>query len=184
MQPKPGKNIASRGSAPKARRKGLIVKKLDKETLVYDLERHRAYCLNSTSAVVWKHCNGNNDAHGIARLISEDVKAPVPVDVVLLGLQQLERRRLLQVPGEADSKTHRFSRREAMKWLGSTLAVSLPAIISIVAPTAANAQTIASKVSRLTCLARRVNKTGCGGNPCTSGGNCKQLFKTNFCVCQ
>ena len=40
---------------PRARTEGLVVTELPDELLVYDLERHRAYCLNPTAALVFKH---------------------------------------------------------------------------------------------------------------------------------
>ena len=40
---------------PRARTEGLVVTELPDELLVYDLERHRAHCLNPTAALVFKH---------------------------------------------------------------------------------------------------------------------------------
>ncbi len=37
---------------PLARHEGLVVQKLDGEVLIYDLQRHRAHCLNSTAAAI------------------------------------------------------------------------------------------------------------------------------------
>ncbi|MBV9278705.1 MAG: hypothetical protein JOZ41_01360, partial [Chloroflexi bacterium] len=44
--------------APRARKNGLIVRELEDEVLVYDLERHRAHCLNRAAGLVWKHADG------------------------------------------------------------------------------------------------------------------------------
>ena len=43
---------------PRARRDGLVIRELNGELLVYDLERHRAHCLNPTAALVFKQCDG------------------------------------------------------------------------------------------------------------------------------
>lgn len=43
---------------PKSRRENIVVQEFDDEVLIYDLERDRAFCLNKTSAVVWRACNG------------------------------------------------------------------------------------------------------------------------------
>jgi len=45
---------------PAARQEGLLVRELNDETLVYDLFNigHKAHCLNSTAALIWKYCDG------------------------------------------------------------------------------------------------------------------------------
>ncbi len=43
---------------PLARKNELIIQELPEELLVYDLARHKAHCLNKTSAFIWKHCDG------------------------------------------------------------------------------------------------------------------------------
>ena len=40
---------------PEKRRDGLVVTELLDEVLVYDLDRHRAHCLNRTAALVFRH---------------------------------------------------------------------------------------------------------------------------------
>ena len=61
------------------------------ETLVYDLERHRAHCLNPTAALVWSACDGRRDAAAIARAIAGEVpEASVElVQVALVKLQSM-----------------------------------------------------------------------------------------------
>ena len=61
---------------PQVRKDGLVVKELPEEMLVYDLERHRAHCLNQTAALVWKHCDGQTSAKEIATLLKKELKAP------------------------------------------------------------------------------------------------------------
>ena len=38
---------------PKARQEQLTVRELPDETVVYDLARHKAHCLNPTAALIW-----------------------------------------------------------------------------------------------------------------------------------
>jgi hypothetical protein len=52
----------TRALMPRARRDELVVEELDDETLVYDLERHKARCLNHTAALVWR-CWGSDLRH-------------------------------------------------------------------------------------------------------------------------
>ena len=43
----------TRALMPRARQDELVVEELQDETLVYDLKRHKARCLNRTAALVW-----------------------------------------------------------------------------------------------------------------------------------
>src|SRR5262249_57163726 len=59
---------------PEKRREGLVVKELPEEILVYDLERHKAHCLNPAAAVVFKHSNGERSVAELARLLRREVR--------------------------------------------------------------------------------------------------------------
>src|SRR2546422_8935483 len=51
---------------PRQRRDGLVVQELPEETLVYDLERHKAHCLEAVAAAVWEACDGHRTVEQIA----------------------------------------------------------------------------------------------------------------------
>ena len=122
---------------PSARKGQLVVRELPDETLVYDLERHEAHCLNTTSAFVWKHCDGQTTVEEMARLLRREFAAPVDDDVVWLALKQLRRLRLLE-EGSGRIGMMKVTRRDLVrKYLPAALA--LPVILSIPAPTAAQA---------------------------------------------
>ena len=55
---------------PRARKAGLIVKNLNDEVLVYDLERNKAHSLNSSAAFIWKKCNGRRTVGDVAQALS------------------------------------------------------------------------------------------------------------------
>jgi hypothetical protein len=120
---------------PLARTDQLIVRELPDELLVYDLDRHKAHCLNKASAIVWKHCDGKTTVAEVARLLERELAALVDDDVIWLALTQLRRFHLL----EEESRTilgRKVSRRDLVrKYLPAALA--LPVILSIPAPTAA-----------------------------------------------
>jgi hypothetical protein len=65
--------------------------KLDDETLVYDLERNEAHCLNLTVALVWQHCDGVMTAGQAARSLQSKLKVPVDTDCLVGDSKQLER---------------------------------------------------------------------------------------------
>jgi Coenzyme PQQ synthesis protein D (PqqD)/UPF0506 len=126
---------------PCARTEGLVVQALPEEVLVYDLEWHKAHCLNHTAALIWKRCDGQTSVAEMSRILEREMKTSVPEAVVWLALHQLGKARLLAqrvhgVGGEA-----RMSRREIMRRLGWTAAGTLPLVTSLVAPRAVEAAT-------------------------------------------
>ena len=124
---------------PEARRAGLVVQELSGEVLVYDRERNKAHCLNSTAARVWGYCDGKRSVAQIARAIEGEINAPVDEDVIWLGVEQLSKTHLLQEAAKLPEHKSGLSRREVMKRIGLAAAVALPVVTSIIAPTAAQA---------------------------------------------
>jgi Coenzyme PQQ synthesis protein D (PqqD) len=64
-----------RGGRPVARTRGLVVKALQDEVLVYDLERHQAHRLNGLAAAVWRACDGTHEVTTIAAVVSSGDRA-------------------------------------------------------------------------------------------------------------
>ncbi len=120
---------------PEARKDKLTVRELPDETLIYDLERHKAHCLNATSGLVWKHCDGRTSVAGLARIVQEKLHIAESAPVVQLALEQLSRRHLLEQPVEPLSDEERLSRREVLRRL-AVAAVALPVAMTILAPKA------------------------------------------------
>lgn len=121
---------------PLARKEKLVIEQMASEVLVYDLEIHKAHCLNLTSAVIWQHCNGKNNISGIAQLASRDLQANVSEEIVLLALNQLEKFHLLEKQDDIAFAFPKVSRRDVMKRIGVASAIAIPLVTSIVAPTA------------------------------------------------
>jgi hypothetical protein len=122
---------------PQARTEGLVIRELPEEVLVYDLERHKAHCLNHTAAAVWRHCDGETEPREMGFRLAKEFGTPVDEDVVWLALDQLSSLRLLEQPVvRADG----LSRAQLVKRAGLVAAaVVLPTAASLVAPTAAQA---------------------------------------------
>ena len=76
---------------PRARQDELVVEELQDETLVYDLERHKARCLNRTAALVWRHCDGQTSVAEVAALLEEQLAIPADEAVVWMALDRLSR---------------------------------------------------------------------------------------------
>jgi hypothetical protein len=149
-------------SAPHARKEGLLVQELPNEVLVYDLERHKAHCLNPTAALVWKHCDGRTSVSEIARLLENSLETTVDEDVVWCALNQLEKDHLLEEKVEWPVGVERISRRELVRRLGIGAAIAIPLVTSLLVPTAAYAGSVCN-----------------AGAPCTNNTDC-----TGGCTCQ
>lgn len=129
-------NKDSINELPRARKENLIVKEVDGEVLVYDLNNDKAHCLNPTAARIWQYCDGNRSIAEIAELMSTPGEMPVADAVVLLALDQLQKFALLETKHERVSQLAGMNRRELARRVGLG-ALALPLILSIVSPTAA-----------------------------------------------
>ncbi len=154
---------------PLARTDGLIVKELEDEVLVYDLKRDKAHCLNSTAASVWKRCDGKLAVTDMTRLLEKEFKSPVKDEVVWLALQQLDKFHLLQQRGTVSSGGPGLSRRDLVRRIGIS-ALLLPAIISVTAPPAAQAQSCL--VDGKDCLTSGQCCSGCCRSVCQPAQFC------------
>ena len=152
----------TRALMPRARQDALVVEELQDETLVYDLERHKACCLNRTAALVWLHCDGQTSVAEVAALLEEQLATPTDEAVVWMALDRLSRADLLSEPVTLPADRSQYSRREMLRTLRRVAGISLllPAIESIVAPLAA-AQ--GSCVTLAAC--QSYPPSACGGAP-------------------
>ena len=155
---------------PRARQDELVVEELQDETLVYDLKRHKASCLNRTAALVWRHCDGQTSVADVTALLEEQLAAPIDESVVWMALDRLDRAHLLSEAVTLPAERTQYSRREMLRTLRRAAGFSLllPVIESIVSPLAA-AQ--ASCIDVGVCTSRPAN--ACGGDAiCGSPGFC------------
>jgi hypothetical protein len=141
---------------PRARKKDLVIRELDDETLVYDTERDEAHCLNQTAALVWKHCDGKTTVSQAAQSLQRKLEVPVGADIIWLAVKQLQRFHLV----EGSQKSPSVSRR-ALVLKYAPAALALPVIMSITAPAAFGAASCA------------LTNTSCATLPC--------CLSTDFC---
>jgi len=144
---------------PAARKDELIVKELDGEVLVYDLQRDKAHCLNSTAGLVWKHCNGRNSVSEIANFVGDETKTFVDERIVRLALDELEKFHLLEDAPAKPAHWAGMNRRQLIRNVGFA-ALAMPVILSIAAPTVQAASSCAP------------SNGACGAN-----GQCLQWFR-------
>jgi hypothetical protein len=155
-------------TAPKARREGILVQELSEEILVYDLENHKAHCLNKTAAAVWEHCDGKNSVQDIALALANDLNAKADEAMVWYALDQLGKARLLEKRISQTEAKPRMSRRELVKRAGIAAMIAVPVVTSILAPKAlASAGSCGSICSGAQdCLSAPQACQGCNGGHC------------------
>jgi hypothetical protein len=138
-----------------------VIHELPDETLVYDLLRDRAHCLNRTAACVWRRCDGQTSVSDLAQALGETLNLPADEAIVWMALERLGRAHLLHKRLPPPGPTGRYTRREVLRRLGAAggLAVLLPAVQSIVAPQAVQA-------------ASGVTAAACFQNPNVNAGKC------------
>ena len=168
-------------SLPRARKDDLVTRQIPGELLVYDLKRHKAYCLNATAAAVWKSSGGKHTVSALAAELQKNQKSPVDERIVWLALDQLEKSYLLQTKAAKPIGLAKVSRRDLIR-AGIATAIALPLVTMIAAPTA---QAAGTPVTNAVCTGRQQSDPGgCGANPCSDrpGNKCVN-FAANKCKC-
>jgi hypothetical protein len=168
-------------SLPKARKADLVTRQIPGELLVYDLKRHKAFCLNETAATIWKNCNGSRTVADLAAQFKRDHHLSIDEKVIWLALDQLEKSKLLQTSLTRPFGFGPISRRSLVR-AGIVTAIALPIVTMIAAPTA---QAAGTPITAAVCGGRHPNDPGgCGAVPCIGGGTCQSPNPgNNPCQC-
>jgi hypothetical protein len=128
---------------PLARTEGLLTEELDDELLAYDEQRQLAFRLNPTAAAVWQNSDGRRTVADLVDVLRAAIGDVADEDLVMVTLDQLVEQGLIESgymhrdPGEAGVSRRRFIRRAGVV---GAVALALPVVESIVAPTPAAAQ--------------------------------------------
>ncbi len=129
---------------PCARKSEILTQQIAGETLVYDLKKNKAYCLNETSSLIWHLCNGERSVDQISVSLKEQIRAEVSVDMVWLAIDQFKTDGLLEDNTINTAVFNGLSRREIIRNVGLASAIALPLVSSLVVPSAAKAQSCIS----------------------------------------
>jgi hypothetical protein len=164
---------------PIARKTNLVLQEIKNETLVYDLDKNKAFCLNETSSLVWQLINGNMSVSEISQSISIKLNQPVTDSLVLLALEQLKEEDLLEGSEEIIPAFPGLTRREVIRKVGLGSMVALPFIVGLVAPTSAQAQSCGPDTGpNLPLGCHCQTNASCASNNCDAPGGGGGLFKT------
>ena len=141
---------------PKSRTENIVIQETITELLIYDLISNKAMCLNETSKIVWQACDGKTTFDEFRRKTNSEFSD----ELIWLALEQFKHDDLLDKSVAIEPTFNSLTRRQVVRKVGFATMFALPMIVSIVAPSAAMAQ------SGSTLLANRFF-------PCTANSQCQ-----------
>jgi hypothetical protein len=112
---------------------GLVEKELAGELLLCDLSNKKAFSLNRSAALVWKHADGRTSIEELATLLAEETGTPADTRVVEFALQSLDKDGLMEQAGLPGSEETNLDRRRLFHKLGwaAALLVALPMVTAV-----------------------------------------------------
>ena len=116
------------------------MQELEDELLIYNLQTHRAICLNQTAALVWQNCDGKSSVGEIKRRMEKELGKLVREELVLFAIDELNDKGLIENGEEISKEFEGLTRREIVRKVGFASLVALPIVSSIAVPKAASAQ--------------------------------------------
>jgi hypothetical protein len=148
---------------PRARARGLVLRELKDELIVYDKETHRAHCLDRTASLVFRSADGRRSVADLAELLAEKTSGPADPSLVRCALGSLDEAGLLEdrgsSPEEWRASDSALARRDVLRRVGIGAAALVPVVISLLVPTPAEAAA--------TCLRQQDCVSGVNdGEPC------------------
>lgn len=150
---------------PKAREHNIVITESQNELLIYDLKTDRVYCLNETCRKVWELCDGETSIEEIGMSLNPQITDDNLRQIVSMALAQLDESQLLTERSSFQRGKGILSRRELMRVLGVSSAISLPLITTVIAPMAVEAQS-------QTCLPPNTPCPSAPGACCSAGSTC------------
>lgn len=103
---------------PVSRKDNIVVQEVDGELLIYDLAIDKAFCLNSTSRLVWQASDGNKSTAEIADFVSKKLNLPASEDLIWFALEQLKKENLIENGSLETSPFKGMKRREVIRKVG------------------------------------------------------------------
>ena len=113
---------------PIVKTENLVMQELEDELLIYDLDNHKAFCLNQTSKLIWQNCDGNMGISEIASEMSKRLNQPVKNEVVWLALEDFKKEGLVNFSAETPDGLKGLNRRQLIRKIGQASLISLPII--------------------------------------------------------
>lgn len=121
---------------PMSRTEDLVIQESNGEILIYDLRTNKAFCLNETSSLVWKACDGTRNVSEIRTNVSNALGSKLSDDFIWLALDQLKNDLLVEDVPDSSGRFKGLSRREVIRKVAVGSLVALPVVAGLVAPPA------------------------------------------------
>ncbi len=139
-----------KNNLPIAKTEDIVVQELPKEILIYNLRENKAFCLNPTLSLVWKHCDGKTDVPQIIKHFEKEMSLQVDPDFVFLALDELRKTELIS--NYQPKFDDRLSRRKVLLNYALPMAM-LPVITTLIAPLSSQAASspVCAANSSLSC---------------------------------
>ncbi len=153
---------------PLAKTQDIVIQDLGKEILIYDLRINKAFCLNETTSIVFRHCDETTGFSDL-QLKYKDLSN----EIILLSIDILKKNNLLDSENY-ESDFGGLSRREVIKKAGMASMLSLPVISILAVPQAAAAQ---SQCLNAQCTFNEFTQSDC----CSSDLRCHGGFSPPIC---
>jgi hypothetical protein len=171
----------ARAMKPAARTTGLVIRDVGGETVVYDVERHEAHCLNRTAALVFRHADGTRSLPELAAVLASESGSCMDGQAVRLALEQLAGANLLEgrnAQRGPDPPLASAGRRQAMLRVGLGAAFLAPVVTSLLVPTPAEAA--GTCIPQAACTPAKygqdcyvLSKAECGTKICMDNNLCQ-----------
>lgn len=144
---------------------GLVVEPMGDQVLVYHSGTAQAHVLNTVASIVFMSCEEGRTFAETAEALAEDAQLSLPAseEVLHYSLRVLAKARLV-----SPTAGEKVSRRQLLKRFGMSAAL-LPAVITVLTPTPAFAQ---SCVTTAQCSGPPSNPAACGRPACSAGRVC------------
>lgn len=146
------KTLKEVGMRIQARKDNLLVQNLDEEVVVYDQDTDQVHRLNGAAAVVWRSCDGKTTVADMAATLASETELPEDETIIHHALKQFDKAGLLLEGVPALHDIERISRRRLIAKLsvGAGIAVLLPLVSSMVAPSPVYAQSTTTTTTTTT----------------------------------
>ena len=152
----------------------LVVRPVGDEVIVYSKTTHRAYCLNSTLAAVWRAAGKHRSPDRILQQLKESRLPEANRELVCYGLKLLDSHKLLYtLESVTSSGIEDVSRRECLRTLGTGAAAILPVLAIVDVPEA---------FAQASDCGQQNDPCGPGFPPCCPGKRCRQTGQGPKCV--
>ena len=165
----------AQGLSPVARRERLLVREVEDELVVYDLERHRAHSLSRAAALIWRHCDGRATVTELAALLHRELGAAPDETAVWMVLRRLGKAHLLRDPVTVPAHAVSCSRRELVRRMAAFGGLALVSSILVPGPVQAQSACLpdgAACISSARCCSGCCRIVGTGPECKSGAGSC------------